>query len=205
MEIVMITSGMASENGYLLFKDKECLVIDPGTEDMRFFDEIESRGATLKAILLTHAHFDHIGGVDMLRRFTEAPVYVHPEEAGWLGNPEWNGSAKFGMPPMRMKPADHLLQPGRLTIGSFSMHVLETPGHSPGSVTFYFKGERIAFGGDLLFQQGVGRTDLYGGDQDVLMRSLDRLIAELPADTTIYPGHGPSTTIRQEMKSNPFL
>ena len=109
------------------------------------------------------------------------------------------------MPPLKVKPAEQLLASGSLEIGPFQFHVLETPGHSPGSVTFYFKKEQVAFAGDLIFKRSVGRTDLEGGDQDVLMRSIDRVIAEIPHDTTFYPGHGPETTLRQEIKHNPFF
>lgn len=204
MNIVKITSGLAQENGYVLEKEGTVIIIDPGTDDPRFFEVIERFGS-LTAILLTHAHFDHIGGIDALRDRYPVPVYIHEAERSWLSDEEKNGAAKFHLPHASMRPAERTYQGSSLTIESFTFTVHHTPGHSPGSVTLYLQEERVAFCGDLIFKQSVGRTDLFGGDQATLLGSIDRMRQLLPAETVLYSGHGPKTTLASEIRSNPFF
>jgi glyoxylase-like metal-dependent hydrolase (beta-lactamase superfamily II) len=155
--------------------------------------------------LLTHAHFDHIGGVEAVRAATGAPVYVHRAEADWLTDPQKNGSALFpGLDLIRCQPADRLLEGGETMkwIGR-EFRVIHTPGHSPGSVTFRLDDQ--VFSGDVLFAGSIGRTDLPGGDYETLMRSIHDVLMEMPEETRVYPGHGPATTIGREQASNPFV
>ena len=204
MNIVKITSGLAQENGYVLEKDGTVIIVDPGTDDPKFFEAVERLGE-LRAIVLTHAHFDHIGGIDALRDRYPVPVYVHEAERTWLMDDEKNGAAKFHLPYLSMRPAERTYQGATLTIGSFTFTVHHTPGHSPGSVSLYLPDEKVAFCGDLIFKQSVGRTDLYGGDQSTLLGSIDRMRQLLPAETVLYSGHGPKTTLAAEIKTNPFF
>lgn len=204
MQIKKITSGLAQENGYVIEKDGTVVVIDPGTDDPRFFDTIERFG-TLSAVLLTHAHFDHIGGIDALRERYQVPVYVHRLEADWLTDGEKNGASAFNLPMPSMKPAEKTYEGDVLEIGNIVFRIYHTPGHSPGSVVLYMDDERIAFCGDLIFKQSVGRTDLFGGDQSTLMGSIDRMKQLLPDETTLYSGHGPQTTLEEEKRTNPFF
>lgn len=204
MQIKKITSGLAQENGYVVEKDGTVIVIDPGTDDPRFFEVIERFGAP-SAILLTHAHFDHIGGVDALRERYQIPVYVHRLEADWLMDGEKNGAAAFNLSVPMMKPAEKTYEGDQLKIGHFSFRLYHTPGHSPGSVVLYLADEGIAFCGDLIFKRSVGRTDLFGGDQSTLMGSIDRMKQLLPGETILYSGHGPQTTLEEEKRTNPFF
>lgn len=204
MNIVRITSGLAQENGYVLEKEGTVLIVDPGTDDPKFFEAVERFGG-LNAILLTHAHFDHIGGIDALRDRYNVPVYVHEAERTWLMDDEKNGAAKFHLPSSAMRPAERVYQGKTLEIGAFTIELHHTPGHSPGSVTLHIPTERIAFCGDLIFKQSVGRTDLYGGDQATLLGSIDRMRQLLPGETVLYSGHGPKTTLEAEIRSNPFF
>lgn len=204
MNIVKITSGLAQENGYVLEQDGTVLIIDPGTDDPKFFEAVERFGG-LNAILLTHAHFDHIGGIDALRDRYPVPVYVHEAERSWLADSEKNGAAKFNLPHSSMRPAERIYQGKKLEIGAFTIELHHTPGHSPGSVTLHIPTERVAFCGDLIFKQSVGRTDLFGGDQSTLLGSIDRMRQLLPAETVLYSGHGPKTTLAAEIRSNPFF
>lgn len=208
MEWKQIPLGPLQTNAYVLYNEnKEAVIFDPGGEGEKLNQWLKSEHLIPKAILLTHAHFDHIGAVDEVRDRWEIPVYVHSKEKDWLMDPKKNGSAKYmGINAVKVKKADILIkEAGNLKIGPFSFEVFETPGHSPGSVSFYFSKLNIVFSGDALFAGGIGRTDLPGGSYEVLIESINTKLMELPEKTVVAPGHGTLTTIRIEMDSNPFL
>ncbi|MTH52408.1 MBL fold metallo-hydrolase [Bacillus mangrovi] len=202
-----IPLGPLQTNCYVLSsKEKECIVFDPGSEGAKLNALIQSRGLKPLAVLLTHAHFDHIGAVDEVRERWNIPVYVHKKEKDWLASPELNGSHYFQAGPIHAGPADEYIETGKpLTIGPFTLRVSHTPGHSPGSVSFYHEETRAVFSGDVLFKEGIGRTDLPGGDHQLLLKSIHDHLLELPEDTLVLSGHGPETTIQDEMDHNPFL
>ncbi|MBL5766053.1 MBL fold metallo-hydrolase [Heyndrickxia sporothermodurans] len=203
-----IPLGILQTNCYLLSNEnKECIVIDPGEEGEKLQSIINAQKLKPIAILLTHAHFDHIGAVDMIRDTYHIPVYVHKKEAAWLSDPALNGSERFMMgKAVRQEPADHLIdQELKLSIGSFSFDVFETPGHSPGSISFYVKELNVVFSGDALFQNSVGRTDLPGGNHQQLISSIKNKLFALPDVTMVLSGHGPETIIDHEKRNNPFL
>ncbi len=200
--------GYIQTNCYVISNQhKECLIIDPGGHAAEFIRELKKLQLKPLAILLTHAHFDHIGAVDQVRDAYSIPVYLHKAEEKWLKDPLKNGSGKYAeIPSISCKDADHLMEKEQeMNIGDFSFQLLVTPGHSPGSVTFYFKEEGFAIVGDTLFQNSIGRTDLPGGNQQQLMDSIHTKLLSMPEDTIIYPGHGTATTISEEMTHNPFL
>ncbi|MBO0586496.1 MBL fold metallo-hydrolase [Sporosarcina sp. E16_8] len=200
--------GPIQTNCYIISDESgNCLIMDPGEESGRLINKVKSKELTPVAILLTHAHFDHIGAVDSIRDRYAIPVYIHEEEQGWLSDPRLNGSAKYpGLPDVRTRKADKLIShEGMMTVGPFEFEVRHTPGHSPGSVSYIFGPSRFAIVGDTLFQQGVGRTDLPGGNTGVLLTSIHDKLLSLDDDFIIYPGHGPATTPEEEKDSNPFL
>lgn len=200
--------GPLQTNCYLLSRDDgNCLIVDPGEEPEKITQYIDRASLKPVAILLTHAHFDHIGAVDPIREKYGIPVYIHKKEKDWLTDPALNGSHKyFPGHGISAKPAEHLIAAEQeMTIGGFPIKVFETPGHSPGSVSFYFENGGIVVSGDALFQMSIGRTDLPGGNHAVLLKSIHDKLLTLPEETIVLPGHGPATTIRQEMDANPFL
>lgn len=208
MEWKQIPLGPLQTNAYVLFdENKDAVIFDPGGEGLKLNTWLEAEGLRPKAILLTHAHFDHIGAVDDVRDFWEIPVYIHNLEKDWLTDPTKNGSGLFlGENAVRIKDADYLIkEEGSLEIGPFRFEVFETPGHSPGSVSFWLQELNVLFSGDVLFAGGIGRTDLPGGSYEVLMDSINNKLMELPEETVVASGHGPTTTIANEMNSNPFL
>lgn len=208
MKWMRIPLGPLQTNCYLLINsEKECIVFDPGEEGGKLLSIIQKQKLIPKAILLTHAHFDHIGAVDVLRNEYHIPVYLHKREAEWLKDSSLNGSQSFMMAqPISIEPPDELINnEGTMIIGSFSFELLETPGHSPGSVSFYVKEIDVVFSGDALFQGSIGRTDLLGGNQEQLLSSIHKKLLVLPEDTMVLSGHGPETTIQSEMDTNPFL
>ncbi|MBM7840333.1 glyoxylase-like metal-dependent hydrolase (beta-lactamase superfamily II) [Alkalihalobacillus xiaoxiensis] len=203
-----IPLGPIQTNAYVLYNEKkEAIVFDPGAEGQALVQWLNKETLKPIAILLTHAHFDHIGAVDEVRDAFHCPVYLHEKEAEWLLDPALNGSSRLtGRTLTTARAADHLLgEQKTLTLGDFTFSLYHTPGHSPGSITYYYKEEDVIFSGDVLFQQGIGRTDLIGGNQDVLLQSIHQYLLTLPESTVVASGHGPLTTIGAEMDHNPFL
>lgn len=200
--------GFIETNCYIVSNTtKQCLIFDPGGEGDKLIQELRKLKLTPLAILLTHAHFDHIGAVDQVRDTYKIPVYIHTAEKKWLMDPVKNGSAKYAeIPSISGRGADIILtNESKLEIGDFSFQVSHTPGHSPGSLTYYFVKDDFAIVGDTLFQNSVGRTDLPGGNEMELLKSIHTKILTLPGTTIIYSGHGPATTPNDEMETNPFL
>jgi hydroxyacylglutathione hydrolase len=203
-----IPLGPLQTNCYVVWNDKnQCLVIDPGEEGEKIISFLKDKQLKPLAILLTHAHFDHIGAVDVLREKYSIPLYVHEKEAKWLLDPALNGSQLFMMDEMiRLKPADYVLtSEDTLKIENFNLELFATPGHSPGSISFYVKEMNAVIAGDTLFMGSIGRTDLPGGNHKELLASIHDNLLVLPEETAVLPGHGPETTIGNEMDSNPFL
>jgi hydroxyacylglutathione hydrolase len=207
MKIKTMALGPIQTNAYIISNDKkECLIVDPGDEGKRINRYVRDNELKPLAILLTHAHFDHIGAVDDVRQAWNIPVYIHEYEEEWLSNPKYNGSAFFGLPSVVVKDADNIMKDETtLTIGDFVLDVFHTPGHSPGSVTYYLKEANAIFSGDVLFYSGIGRTDLRGGSFEILQESIHEKLYVLPEETTVYNGHGPETTIGFEKMNNPYV
>lgn len=205
MDVQSFSLGPIGTNCYIIQKDEQCLIIDPGWDAPVVQSYIEDEGLTPQAILLTHAHFDHIGAVDELRKSYELDVYLHEAEQDWLENAELNRSQfALGGAGITTAAPDHLLEEGTLQIGTFTFDVVHTPGHSPGSVSFIFSEAEFIVSGDVLFHHGIGRTDLPGGSIEQLAKSITEHLYTLPDSFTVYPGHGTSTSIGEEKRANPF-
>lgn len=200
------------ENCYVVSDEtKEAAVIDCGA----FFDEerqavvdyLNENGLTLRHVLCTHAHFDHIFGLDTLYDKFGVKPRLHPADRAIYDGMKQQVMAFFGTTYDRtMPPLGDVLSDGEvIALGNSSLKVLHTPGHSPGSVAFYCENEKMLFAGDTLFRMSVGRTDLQGGSWQQLMNSLHHVLALLPADVKVYTGHGPVTVIGDEMHMNPYF
>jgi glyoxylase-like metal-dependent hydrolase (beta-lactamase superfamily II) len=205
LEIVALPNGQFVENCYLIADRarREAVMIDPGEEPGLFLAELDTRAWTLQAIWLTHAHVDHIMGVDAVKRATGARVFLHPADRALYdalpSQGEWMG-LRLAAPPA---PDADLAHGQRLRVGRFEFEVRHSPGHSPGSVSFLHPG--IIIGGDVLFNGSIGRTDLRGGDFGTLMNTIQSVFLSQPDSTVVYSGHGPETTIGVERMTNPFL
>jgi glyoxylase-like metal-dependent hydrolase (beta-lactamase superfamily II) len=201
-----IPAGMNRTNCYIVGcgETHRGAVIDPGGEGQRIVREVEHSALDIQYVLITHAHFDHIGGIADVLEATGAKLALHPNERPLLE--AGGGAAMFGLPVKPSPPPDIELSPGQtIAVGTLNLEVLFTPGHSPGGVTFYEAIEGVAFDGDLLFSNGIGRTDLVGGSWETLMRSIKEVLFVLPDETVIYPGHGPKTTVGREKRNNPWV
>ena len=208
IEIHTFCLGMWQTNCYLVREtaSKLCTIIDAGFEPQPFIDLIRAENLEPQHILLTHAHLDHIAGVPALREaFPSIPILIHHNEADFLTNPELNLSAGYGTP-ITTPPADQLLSHNdQVALGNITLKVLETPGHSPGGITFYHAESHNAFVGDALFQNSIGRYDFPTSNGQTLIQSIKQQLMTLPGQTAVHPGHGPSTTIAQEQQHNPYL
>lgn len=180
-------------------------VIDPGDEAPQILAALEQRKLKPACVLLTHAHFDHIGGLaDLLDAIGPVPVAMHPADLPLFRH--GGGAMLFGM---RIRPAPEpaqALAPGQvIEVGALRFAVRHTPGHTPGHVIFYEENARAAFTGDVIFENSIGRTDLPGASYAQLMNSIREQILTLPGDTILFPGHGPRTSVAREQAQNPFL
>lgn len=205
MRVSKLTLGMASTNTYFIEGEKQIILVDPSSESEQIVNKLQELNKPLKAIILTHAHFDHIGALDDIVHQYDVPVYMSEEEFDFLKDPEKNGSAKFkafGMPEIKSNVQPQIIKTGTHMLDEFKFEVLHTPGHSPGSLTYVF--EDFAVVGDTLFRGGIGRTDLYRGDYETLIDSIKFKLFELDINLPLYPGHGPYTTVEDEV-DNPFL
>jgi glyoxylase-like metal-dependent hydrolase (beta-lactamase superfamily II) len=184
---------------------REGLVVDPGDEIEDILEIIRRHGLTVKAIVITHAHIDHIGGAQKLKQATGAPVYMNPNDAELQKMLEVQATW-LGMPPPEAVKIDVDARDGdRLVVGTAEFHVLHTPGHTQGSISLWIPSEGKLVAGDTLFRDSIGRTDLPGGDGKQILRSIHDKLLPLPEETVVVPGHGNSTTIGREKQHNYFL
>lgn len=204
MKIEVLPLGQLQTNCYLIHDQQEGLIIDPSGDADIIIDTLNKLDVQPKAILLTHAHFDHIGALEEVRNNFNIPVYVHEAEKEWLSNPSLNRSDKFLGYEVVASDPDYLLKEGKHTIGGFTIEVRESPGHSPGGLLFIFHEQEWIIGGDSLFYESIGRTDLPGGSLEQLVDSIHQKFYTLPDTYIVFPGHGPKTSIAHEKKHNPF-
>lgn len=206
LHILQLPLGRVQTNCYIAVNTatNDAVVIDPGAEASKVLGALAEHRWLCRAVLLTHAHFDHIGAVADVVEATGAPLAVHPKELPLLRMK--GGAQAFGAEVRASPEPDILLAPGQpLEAGSLLFEVLFVPGHTPGHVAFYHAGGGVVFSGDVLFQHSIGRTDLSGGDYNLLMESLRSVLLALPDETVVCAGHGPQTTIGAERRENPFL
>ncbi|RJQ48012.1 MAG: MBL fold metallo-hydrolase [Nitrospiraceae bacterium] len=196
--------GPLQENCYVVgdMKARQAIVIDPGDEPDRIVDELKDHGLDAHAVILTHAHFDHVGAAGDIKKATGAKILMHREDLESY-NLAKEQAFFWGYDMDDLPQPDGFVDEGdEIKAGSLSFRVMHTPGHSKGGLCLY--GEGIVFTGDTLFQGSVGRTDFPGGSIEELKKSFQRLLS-LPEDTTVYSGHGPETTIGKEKKENFFM
>lgn len=205
VEVRRLVLGPIQANGYLVRtrNGSRCVVVDPGADPDAVVGALEAWRAEPVALLLTHAHLDHVGGVAGLRRRFDVPIYLHPADRP-LYDAAVEQGRMFGIEIEAPPAPDHDLADGqRLDLADLVFEVRHTPGHSPGGVVFVLPGN--AFVGDCVFAGSVGRVDLPGGDAATLLRSIREEILTLPEDTVLWSGHGPETTVGREARTNPFL
>ena len=200
--------GMLQCNCYVLGDEatREAVVIDPGDEIERVQAVLKRHALAPKVIVATHAHIDHVGGIEKLARATGAAVMMHAEDLPLYQNLAMQ-AAWLGVRPPGVVEVDQFLRDGdRVRLGARALDVMHTPGHSPGSLSLCLRGaDSRVFSGDTLFQASIGRTDLWGGSYEVILRSIEARLLALPDSTPVFPGHGPATSIGEERHSNPFL
>jgi hydroxyacylglutathione hydrolase len=204
MELLVLSNGIFGSNTYLLCDQNECAVIDCGVDSKDVLRKVNEKNLTIKYIILTHGHVDHVYYADSLKQASKALLCLHEDEYELYSDSFKNGFALFGVKrDVKLPAPDRLLKDGdKLKLGNTQIEVIHTPGHSPGSICLLCEG--VLLSGDTLFALSVGRTDLYGGSFKQLVSSLNNRLFSLDGDIVVYPGHGPETTIEYERENNPY-
>ena len=207
MIIKRFVLGMASTNSYVVTNTdtKECVIVDIGAHSLVMENYIKDNGYTLKGVLLTHGHFDHIMGLDGIVKSYDVPVYIYEDEMDMLKDPSLNASVSFGLNYAFGGKVNGLRDGEVFSIAGLEFKVIHTPGHTAGGCCYLIEDEKVLFSGDTLFRTSVGRSDLPTGSGSALIRSIREKLMELPEDIKVYPGHMDSTTIGYEKKYNPFV
>lgn len=204
MQVHTLVVGQLQTNCYILDSGQELAVVDPGDEPERILRFLKTLGSKPRYIIATHTHFDHVLGVEVVRKAVEAPFLIHRDDLPMLQSMQDRARRFMGL---RVQPPPHvdrfLMDGEKLSIGSETLKVLHTPGHSPGSISL--SGDGYVLTGDALLNQSIGRTDLPGGDLPTLVRSIREKLFRLTGEVIVYPGHGPETTIGDEKLANPFV
>ncbi|MCT4626185.1 MBL fold metallo-hydrolase [Halodesulfovibrio sp.] len=203
MQVKTFPLGPLETNCYVLFHEGKAVAVDPGGEPDTVIDFLREEGLTLTHILVTHFHFDHLYGVKALHDATNAIVIGGSDDAVLLDSEVGKGGM-WGFPKVPMFDFTPITE-GDQTFMDLECKVLATPGHSPGSLSFYFPAAQVVFVGDVLFYRAIGRTDLPGGDFDVLKKSVTEKIFALPPETVVYSGHGPQSSVQDEQINNPYF
>lgn len=206
IKIGRMVVGAVQTNCYFLqnVDTNEVIVVDPGAKGERIYEEMTNHGYTIKAVLLTHGHFDHVMGADAIRKAANVKVYLGEQDGKLIENADLNVSAMFGTP--YTTKADILVKDGEeLELAGIKMKVIHTPGHTAGGVCYYLEEEKILVCGDTLFAESVGRTDFPTSSSSALVNAIREKLFTLPEEVYVYPGHGPTTTIGHEKENNPFV
>lgn len=207
MKIENFVLGPVGTNCYIVINEgtKECFLVDMAACPPELVSHIKNSGLTVKAVLLTHGHFDHIMGLDRFLEEFPAPVYACAAEKELLESPQLNSSSGMLGQPYTFHGAQYVKDGDLLEIAGMKIQVIQTPGHTIGGCCYYIADEQTLFSGDTLFRASIGRTDLPTGSMGALVRSVTEKILVLPDETRVYPGHMEETTVGYEKKYNPFL
>ena len=207
MEIRCFTGGDFAQNGYVASCEAtgQCVIVDPGAAAPDMVAAVKEEAGEVTAVLLTHAHFDHVEGLGVIRDYIDVPAYVHPADRAMFDNLPAQ-AAMLGLSSPQLDPPERELEDRQtFRFGETAFKVIHAPGHSPGHVIFQAHHDALALVGDLLFAGSVGRTDLPGGDYQALFRSIRQHVLTMPDETRLFTGHGPATTVGHERTTNPFL
>lgn len=206
MKIGRIVVGNVQTNCYFLYKEgkNEVIFVDPADQGEGIYDKLKEAGFDVAGILLTHAHYDHIGSAEKLRELSGAKIYACEAERQLCGDPRLNLSGMFGRK-ITINPDVYLKDGEEVTIAGMTCKMIATPGHTAGSCCYYFEEGGILISGDTLFLESTGRTDFPTGSMSEIVRSIKEKLFVLPDDVKVYPGHNDATTIGHEKKYNPFV